>query len=151
MWSARPFKGGEQQMVRSRRRVLLVVLVMSLSINLASVFGQESAAKPQPKVIRVEAQGKEYIQLLGGPPESVVMRSGAVTLQPGKTVGKHNTEAYEELVIVQEGEGAMILADGKQLEMKVGNVLYCPPSTEHDVKNTGSTVLRYIYVVAKTR
>ena len=106
--------------------------------------------KPEPKIIRCGTGAEEYVRLLGGPPESVSMRSGAVTLQSGKTVGKHNTEGNEELLIVLEGEGSLILSESKQLDMKVGTVQYCPPDTEHDVKNTGSSILRYIYVVAKT-
>ena len=105
----------------------------------------------EPKVIKYETECKEYVRLLGGPPESIVMRSGAISLRPGKTVGKHNTEEHEELLIVLEGEGSLILSENKHLEMKVDTVLYCPPDTEHDVKNTGSGILRYIYVVAKTR
>jgi len=105
--------------------------------------------KPEPKVIFSGKGEKEYIRLLGGPPESVTMRSGAVTLPPGKSVGKHSTETYEELLVILEGSGVFILTDGRQLEMKINNVLYCPPFTEHDVMNTGSTPLRYIYVVAK--
>ena len=104
---------------------------------------------PKPNVIYVGKGEKEYVRLLGGPPESVNMRSGAVTLQPGKSVGKHSTENNEELLVILEGFGVFILNDGSQLEMKVNNVLYCPPFTEHDVKNTGATPLRYIYVVAK--
>jgi len=107
--------------------------------------------KPEPKCIQVEKDGREYVRLLGGPPESMVMKSGAVALQPGTTVGKHNTEGYEELLIVLEGEGSLLLGESQQLEMKTGSVLYCPPDTEHDVRNTDSGILRYIYVVAKTR
>ena len=105
--------------------------------------------KPEPKVINAETGGKEYVRLLGGLPESISMRSGKVVLQPGKTVGKHSTESNEELLILLEGEGLFMLSDGKQLEINVGSVLYCPPDTEHDVKNTGATPLQYIYVVAK--
>jgi quercetin dioxygenase-like cupin family protein len=127
--------------------ILAGVLLVSIGINSA----QEPSEKPVPKVIKIGAVGQDYVRLLGGPPESFTMRSGMVTLQPGKTVGKHNTEEYEELIIVLEGQGSMILRDGSQLEMKVGIALYCPPDTEHDVKNTGSSPLAYIYVVAKTR
>ena len=105
--------------------------------------------KPEPKVMYAGNGAQEYVRLLGGAPESVSMRSGAVTLQPGKSVGKHTTEAYEELLVIVEGSGAFILTDGRQLEMKVEHVLYCPPFTVHDVMNTGSIPLRYIYVVAK--
>lgn len=34
-----------------------------------------------------------YQRLLAGPPESLALRSGLVTLAPGASVGKHNTEA----------------------------------------------------------
>jgi mannose-6-phosphate isomerase-like protein (cupin superfamily) len=105
--------------------------------------------KPEPKIINAGTGAQEYVRLLGGPPESVTMRSGAVTLQPGKSVGKHTTENYEELLVILEGNGVFILTDGRQLEMKVNTVLYCPPFTEHDVMNTGAAPLRYIYVVAK--
>jgi mannose-6-phosphate isomerase-like protein (cupin superfamily) len=107
--------------------------------------------KPEPKIIKFEIVGKKYVRLLGGPPESVLMKSGAVTLQPGKAVGRHNTESNEELLIALEGEGSLILSESKQLEMKVGTALYCPPDTEHDVKNTGLHILRYVYVIAKTK
>ncbi len=108
-----------------------------------------SKAKPKPNVIYAGTGEKEYIRLLVGPPESVTMRSGAVTLQPGKSVGMHTTENNEELLVILEGSGIFILSDGRQLEMKVNNVLYCPPFMEHDVMNTSATPLRYIYVVAK--
>ena len=104
---------------------------------------------PEPKVINVDQGEKAYCRLLGGPPESVTMRSGQVVLQPGESVGKHSTECYEELVIILEGEGLFLLNEGKQLAFNADSVLYCPPNTQHNIKNTGSTPLRYIYVVAK--
>lgn len=104
---------------------------------------------PKPKVIQADADGKDYMQLLSGPPESVTMRSGKVVLQPGKTVGKHSTEGNEEMLVLLAGEGLFLLSDGQCLEICAGSVLYCPPDTQHDVKNTGSTPLEYIYVVAK--
>lgn len=116
-----------------------------------SACSQDVPAKPEPKVIRPQIEKGDYCRILGGPPESLVLRSGMVLLQPGKTVGKHNTEAYEELVIVLKGRGEMLLGDGRSLEMREGLVLYCPPDTEHNVRNSGAEPLRYIYVVAKTR
>jgi quercetin dioxygenase-like cupin family protein len=107
--------------------------------------------KPEPKVIKIEMGDKEYVRLLGGPPESLLMRSGAVALQPGRTVGKHTTGVHEELLIVLEGEGSLLLGEDGPLEMKVGTVLYCPPDTDHDVQNTGPDILSYLYVIAKTR
>jgi quercetin dioxygenase-like cupin family protein len=105
--------------------------------------------KLEPKVIQANTNGKDYLQLLSGPPESMTMRAGKVVLQPGKTVGKHSTGSYEELLVLLAGEGLFLLTDGQSLEISAGNVLYCPPDTEHDVKNTGTKPLEYIYVVAK--
>ncbi|MGA2504136.1 MAG: cupin domain-containing protein [Anaerolineales bacterium] len=107
--------------------------------------------RPEPKVIKSETGVKDYVRLLGGPPESILLRSGAVSLQPGKTVGKHSTEGNEELLIVLNGEGSLLLGESRQLKMNIGTVLYCPPDTEHDVRNTGSNILRYIYVTARTK
>jgi mannose-6-phosphate isomerase-like protein (cupin superfamily) len=107
--------------------------------------------KPEPKVIKIDTRGQEYVRLLGGPPESVSMRSGAVSLQPGGNVGKHNTGCNEELLIVLAGEGSLLLGECQQLDMVAGNILYCPPETEHDVMNTGAGILQYIYVTARTK
>lgn len=86
--------------------------------------------------------------LLGGPPDTAGLRSGVVRLPAGDDVGWHTTGAHEEeLVILQgtgeaeiEGEPAMLIGDG--------TIAYIPPETRHDVKNTGTNVLEYVYVVA---
>ena len=133
--------------IRSLSSMLIGLMLVSCGAALAQV----PPVKPAPKVIAVGAGEQGYLRLLGGPPESVTMRAGAVSLAPGQTVGKHSTESYEEFIIILEGRGSMIMSDGSLLDMKVGTALYCPPDTEHDVRNTGSGPLRYIYVVAKAR
>ena len=133
------------------KRSPLIGLAGMIMMGFMIAWAQGPSTKPVPKVIKIGAGEQEYVRLLGGPPESVTMRSGAVTLQPGKTVGKHNTESYEEFIIVLRGQGSMILSDGKLLDMRIGCAVYCPPDTEHDVRNTGAEPLSYIYVVAKTR
>lgn len=129
----------------------IVISVSLVLVGLTTAWADGPSVKPEPKAIAIGSGEQGYLRLLGGPPASVTMRAGAVTLQPGKTVGKHNTESYEEFIVVLEGRGLMILSDGRQMEMKPETAVYCPPDTEHDVKNTGSSPLRYVYVVAKTR
>ncbi len=126
---------------------LLWLAFLSLS------FGQspDSVRSPAPKLIKLDLHSKEYMRVLGGPPESSTMRSGFVTLAPGKSVGKHNTEKYEEMVIVFEGKGEMQITGGDTFSCSRGDVMYCPPHTEHDVVNTGKGELRYLYVVAQAR
>jgi len=111
----------------------------------------QSGSAPQARVIQLDAAGKDYLPILTGPPESVSMESGLVILAPNRTVGKHSTKEHEELLIVLEGEGQMIFSDGSTLPVKRNTALYCPPRTEHDVKNTGSVPLRYVYVAAEVR
>ena len=105
---------------------------------------------PEPRVINVDQGEKAYCRILCGPPESVTMRSGKVVLQPGESVGKHSTKDFEEFIIILEGKGLFLLNEVRQLAFNADSVLYCPPNTQHNIKNTGSTPLCYIYVVAKT-
>jgi mannose-6-phosphate isomerase-like protein (cupin superfamily) len=117
------------------------------TIFLTPAMSQE---KPRPKVVELDSGGKDYLQVLGGPPESVTMKSGLVVLAPNKSVGKHSTGQHEELLVVLEGQGEMSFKDGSKLDVKANHAVYCPPETEHNVTNTGRSVLRYVYVVAST-
>ena len=105
--------------------------------------------KPEPKIVELDRAATEYLRVLGGPPESVTMRSGYVVLLPEKSVGRHNTESYEEVVVVLDGKGEMLFGEGSVLQLEPYIVAYCPPGTEHDIRNTGSKPLRYVYIVAK--
>lgn len=119
------------------------------SLLLAGVVSVGAQEKPRAKVIKLVSGGKEQ-PLLSGPPETVSMRSGLITLQPQQTVGKHATGQHEEMLVVLEGEGKMLFNDGTSLAIAANHVLYCPPETGHDVINTGTGVLRYVYIVAST-
>jgi len=103
----------------------------------------------KPIVIDSTSGENRYTRLLGGPPNSSSMRSGKVILQPGEYVGQHSTKSNEELIIILEGQGRFVLDDNKFLEFNSDSVLYCPPMTQHNIFNSGSTPLIYIYVVAK--
>lgn len=102
-----------------------------------------------PRVIPLHTGRTDYLPILKGPPDSITMRSGLVTLDLGKSVGLHSTENFEELLIVFEGQGEVRISGRDSLTISAGYAAYCPPETEHNVVNTGSTPLRYIYVVAE--
>jgi mannose-6-phosphate isomerase-like protein (cupin superfamily) len=126
------------------------LLALSLVVVLpATLPAQAAPGSPVPRVIQLDPPAKEYTRVLGGPPETVTMRSGQVVLAPGKAVGEHGTEGYEEVVIVLAGSGEMRVAGGTTLSLAPGSVAYCPPQTTHDVVNTGAVPLRYLYVVAR--
>lgn len=108
-------------------------------------------SKLTPRVIHLDVKGAEYFRILSGPPESASMRSGLVILSPGKSVGVHSTENFEELVIVLEGRGEAQITGHDSLAIGGGNAVYFPPETEHNIVNTGVGILRYIYVAAKAK
>ena len=119
--------------------------------SIPSFSAEPASGKPSAKVIELDTHGKDYLQLLGGPPESVTMQSGLVVLAPQHSVGKHSTHQREELLVVLEGKGEMIFKDKSFLPVEANHAVYCPPHTEHDVKNTCTSVLRYVYVVTDAR
>jgi len=127
-------------------RVLVAMAILASPL----VFGQQRPSqKPVPKIIRLDPGGKDYLPVLSGPPETSTMRAGLVTLAPGKSVGKHSTEKFEEIVIILEGQAEMKITGAQVLPLAKGSAAYCPPHTEHDVLNTGSGPLRYLYIVAE--
>jgi len=132
-------------------RLLGCLLLVTVMVVSGTPCHAQSGSAPQARVIQLDAAGKDYLPILTGPPESVAMESGLVILAPNRSVGKHSTKEHEELLIVLEGEGQMIFSDGSTLPVKRNTALYCPPRTEHDVKNTGSVPLRYVYVAAEVR
>jgi len=100
--------------------------------------------------IRELPVGGGYVRLLEEG-QSVVMRSGLVTLQPGENCGWHSTEDYEELIICLAGAGEVETDSGGRRLIRANHYAYNPPHTRHNVYNTGTEPLRYIYVVAPTR
>ena len=105
----------------------------------------------EPKVIPLPNGQEPYTKILGGPPETTCLKSGCVIIEPGKSVGKHSTNGYEELIVPLEGEGELRVDGMEPLAVRTGQVLYTPPQTAHDVFNTGTQPLKYIYVVAKPK
>jgi len=131
------------------RLVAIVSIALFAMVSVVPfVAGEE---KPRAKVVKLDSAGKHDTLLLSGPPETVTMKSGLVILEPGQTVGKHSTGAHEEMLVILEGQGTMLFKDGAKLEVDTNRILYCPPDTEHDMMNTGTGALRYVYVVASAK
>ena len=100
------------------------------------------------KVFIVELDNNpEYQRLLAGEPETCGMRSGRVYLEPGKDCGQHSTKAHEELLVFLSGKGEVIIGDNEKYEVGAGKISYIPPHTEHNINNSGSEPLVYIYCV----
>ncbi len=90
----------------------------------------------------------ENQRILAGAPQTCGMRSGRVYLSPGQACGLHSTKDREELLVFLSGQGELIIGQGESYQVGQGKVSYIPPQTDHDVKNTGSEPLVYVYGVA---
>jgi len=90
----------------------------------------------------------EYQRILEGKPQTLGMRSGRVYLDAGKACGQHSTKNHEELLVFLAGQGELLIGPGVRHAVGAGKVAYIPPETLHDVSNTGSEPLIYIYCVA---
>jgi quercetin dioxygenase-like cupin family protein len=111
--------------------------------------GKEMEDVPKPRVIRLGDGAVRYQPVLEGPPDSIALHSGVVTLAPEKSVGMHSTKGWEELITVLEGQGELQIAGHDPLPIEPGVAAYCPPQSDHDVVNTGSSTLRYLFVVTQ--
>jgi oxalate decarboxylase/phosphoglucose isomerase-like protein (cupin superfamily) len=112
------------------------------------VTASDEECAPVPCVIQLTAGGDGRGMVLGGPPQTAGMRSGVVVLQPGESVGRHDTGEREEIIVLLEGRGEVRVADVPPLAVAAGTAVYVPPRRNHDVVNTGERPLRYVYVVA---
>ena len=90
----------------------------------------------------------ENQKLLDGKPQTCGMRSGRVYLPPNQACGQHSTKNHEELLVFLTGQGELCIGDSDRSAVGAGKVAYIPPETFHDVQNTGSGPLAYIYCVA---
>ncbi|MBN2130957.1 MAG: cupin domain-containing protein [Sedimentisphaerales bacterium] len=90
----------------------------------------------------------QYQRILEGQPQTRGMRSGRVYLEAGKACGQHSTKNHEELLVFLTGEGEVQIGETDRLAIGAGKVAYIPPQTLHDVHNTGTGPLAYIYCVA---
>ena len=101
------------------------------------------------KVLVIELNNKpENQKLLSGRPQTCGMRSGRVYLAPDQSCGQHSTKDREEMLIFLSGRGKLLIGEKESFDIGQGKVSYIPPNTIHDVKNTSSSPLIYVYCVA---
>lgn len=104
-------------------------------------------AKKRPLKMALEC-GSIDCPLLQGVPQTGGMRSGFVRLKPWQAVGWHTTGEHEEAFVVLRGTGEAQVEGQKPMEIASRMMVYIPPTTRHNVQNTGRELLEYVYVVA---
>jgi mannose-6-phosphate isomerase-like protein (cupin superfamily) len=131
-------------------KILASALVLAAAVlaGRATSLAEDQSA-PQIRSVPLDPGDQSYFLLLKGPPETRSFRSGLVTLAPGKSIGVHNSGVNEEMIVPLEGQGELRFSNHPPLLIKSGLITYAPAHTEHDVINTGSGPLRYIFITAK--
>lgn len=133
------------------RRIRTAAIVGAILIGGAAGFAavhappQEPAGKPL--TMPAACSGRDCT-LLSGAPVTSGLRSGFVRLRPGETVGWHTTGAHEEELVILRGKGEAEIEGRSGMPIREGMIAYIPPQTRHNVKNTGTGALEYVYVVA---
>lgn len=94
----------------------------------------------------VEFNNKPEYQRLMMAPQTCGMKAGRVWLGAGQECGLHSTEAREELLVFLQGEGIAKIGEDS-LVIGQGRVCYIPPRTQHNIINTGSQPLVYVFCV----
>jgi quercetin dioxygenase-like cupin family protein len=72
------------------------------------------------------------------------MTAGSLRLKPGMTPHPPHQHPEEELMVVTEGTGE-ILVNGETWKVSPGTMMYCGGNHLHGIKNTGKASLLFYY------
>ncbi len=114
-----------------------------------TVWSQEKQAKRDPLTFALDCATGDC-PLLKGAPQTSGMRGGSVKLRPGESVGWHSTGEHEEALVILHGTGAANIEGRADVLVHEKMLAYIPPETKHNVTNTGTELLEYVWVVAPT-
>jgi len=89
------------------------------------------------------------------PPERTCLKTiqfvHHMLIPPG---GRHVAELHihpdaEEIVVITQGEGTAVIG-GESFPVRAEDVVYVPPQTEHEFKNTGESLLGVLFICVPT-
>ena len=133
-----------------KRIALTVFSATSVLFCLALLPVSSQMPPPQPLTLPLKCAGGDC-PLLQGIPQTAGMRSGFVRLKPGESVGRHTTGQNEEALVVLRGRGEARIKGQPGRAFAAPTLVYIPPATRHNVANTGTELLEYVYVVAPVK
>lgn len=74
---------------------------------------------------------------------------GWLTLPKGAAIGLHKHIDNEDVYIIISGVGLFTDSDGKEIEVKAGDITIARPGQSHGLKNIGEEPLIFINVIAQ--
>jgi mannose-6-phosphate isomerase-like protein (cupin superfamily) len=76
---------------------------------------------------------------------SKLISTALIIIDPTKESVKHYHKIMEEIYYITEGSGEIIL-DDKKFNINHGDSIFIPPLLKHQIKNTGSSSLKFISI-----
>jgi len=137
-------------MSRAQARTKLAGVLGAALLVCMAIVAQENPAKREPMTFPLDCAGGDC-PLLKGAPQTSGMRGGSVKLKPGGSVGWHSTGEQEEALVILHGSGAANIEGQADVPVREKMLVYIPPATKHNVTNTGTELLEYVWVVAPIR
>jgi len=119
---------------------------VALFVNSSLILSPQTP-KPQPLTLPLQCEGG-YCMLLQGTPQTAGMRSGLVRLKAGESIGEHTTGKNEESLVVLRGQGEARIEGHPAISFTAPALVYIPSASRHNVVNTASDLLEYVFVVA---
>jgi mannose-6-phosphate isomerase-like protein (cupin superfamily) len=135
-------------MEKPMTKIKLALTLSCVALTFGVMAAQERS-KREPITFVLDCVGGDC-PLLKGAPQTSGMRGGSVKLKPGESVGWHSTLANEEALVILHGSAVANIEGHPQVPLKENMLAYIPPAIRHNVTNTGSEVLEYVWVVAPT-
>jgi mannose-6-phosphate isomerase-like protein (cupin superfamily) len=129
------------------RTLARMVLCIFVPLAMALSFAQTPVLKHEATTIPLGCATGDCT-LLKGMPQTAGLRSGYVRLKPGESVGWHSTGQNEEALVILHGKGEARIEGAVSMPIAEHMLSYIPPATRHNVTNTGTELLEYVYVVA---
>jgi len=104
---------------------------------------------PKRKVLCLQLKSKQrFLRLFGESSKPNGLASGLVVLRPKESVGLHNTKNKEEALIILEGQAQISYDKDSRIKVRKDSFVYIPPKTDHNLKNIGKGILKYVYLTA---
>jgi len=102
------------------------------------------------KIVKLDSSSK-YQRLFSRDTGTCGIKSGHVILKEGEEIGEHSTNDLEEALVILKGKGRLVINKEAGLDFEDNVVLYVPPGTIHNVKNTGSCALEYVFITSNAK
>lgn len=118
----------------------------------AVLFGAASPAGKLPNAV-MDAKNARITQepfgelrvFFDGPTDQLkAMTAGSLQLKPGMSPHPPHQHVEEEIMVVTEGTGEMVV-EGKKSKVGPGSMMYCAANHVHGIVNTGKTPLLFYY------